>query len=240
MTHENPLPHWIFDVDDDDDEDNQINKDGSTIKRPSLLEELEIDPKHIYRYKPKPHSLPLVSHDSLYDRNVVWMMIGPFLKLVGRPYKRHPLYVSNSNLSKHSIDYWGPCTIVILYCLILWLGRVRDVGWIFVIWTVAAIMNHFVSRVFYHSSLMIHIALLGYSLTPILPFAAVILFVNPPVWVSSLLELTSVVWASTSAILSYATIVTISTENKPKLKLLYPTVILMELYITSLPPIMRR
>jgi hypothetical protein len=40
--------------------------------------------------------------------------------------------------------------------------------------------------------------------------------------------------------MSYATIITLSSENKPKLRLLYPTVILMELYITSLMPISRR
>lgn len=51
MAQENPLSHWIFDVDDDDDEDNPINKDGTPMKRPSLLQELEIDPKHIYRYR---------------------------------------------------------------------------------------------------------------------------------------------------------------------------------------------
>lgn len=165
------------------------------------------------------------------------MFVGPFFKMIGRPYKRHPLYISSSNINKQSIDFWGPCTIVVLYCLLLSLNRVKDVGWIFVIWTVAAVMNHFVSRVFFRSSLMIHTALLGYSITPIIPFAAIILLLRPPLWLATVLEVLSVVWASTSAIYSYSTIVSISAENKPKLKLLYPTVILMELYITSLMPI---
>ena len=141
-------------------------------------------------------------------------------------------------ISNHII--LGPCTVVSLYCLILWLGRVKDVAWIFVIWSVAAVMNHLVSRVFYHSSLMIHIALLGYSMTPIIPFAAIILFLRPPLWLATILELFSIVWASTSAILSYSTIVSISVENKPKLNLLFPIVILMELYITSLLPVVKR
>lgn len=50
-TSQRPLPHWIFDVDDDED-DNQIDGSHSSLKNKaptSLLEELEIDPKHIYR-----------------------------------------------------------------------------------------------------------------------------------------------------------------------------------------------
>jgi hypothetical protein len=168
------------------------------------------------------------------------MLIGPFFRIIGRPYKRHPLYISSSHVNKYNIDFWGPWSIVSLYCLLLWLGRQRDVVWIFLIWSVAAVMNHFVTRVFHHSSLMIHIALLGYSLTPIIPFAAVIILLNPPIWLSTVLEVISVVWASTSAIMSYSTIITLSSESKPKLRLLYPTVILMELYITSLMPISRR
>jgi hypothetical protein len=227
------LPGWLFDIIDDEE-------DSESTQQKSLLEELEIDPKHIYR-------------------NIVWMLIGPCLKIVGRPYKRHPLYVSNANVDKHSIDFWGklvfepfrfqiliywfllgPCAVVSFYCLILWLGRVKEVAWIFVIWSIAAILNHFASRVFYRSSLMIHIALLGYSITPVIPFAAIILFLNPPLWLATLLEFISISWAATSAILSYSTIVSISVENKPKLYLLFPTVILMELYITSLIPLIRK
>jgi hypothetical protein len=169
------------------------------------------------------------------------MFIGPFLKLIGRPYKRHPLYVSTSSIERgHSIDFWGPCAIVSVYCMILWLGRVRDVSWIFIIWSVAGIMNHFISRVFYHSSFMIHIALLGYSLTPVIPFAAILLLTHPPSWLATALTGIAILWASTSAVLSYSTIVPVSIENKPKLKLLFPIVILMELYFTSLLPVYRK
>jgi hypothetical protein len=37
-----PLPSWIFDIDDNDDNNDLPNQK-------SLLEELEIDPNHIYR-----------------------------------------------------------------------------------------------------------------------------------------------------------------------------------------------
>ncbi|RYY70176.1 hypothetical protein EON63_22900 [archaeon] len=121
----------------------------------------------------------------------------------------------------------------------LWLGRVKDVVWIFVIWSLAATFNHLISRVFYHSSLMIHIALLGYSVTPMIPIALIILLFGPPVWLAGLLQTLGVVWASASAILSYSTIVTIATEHKKKLNLLFPTVVLMTLYITSLIPLHR-
>jgi hypothetical protein len=36
-----PLPGWLFDIIDDEDDDLKTQR--------SLLEELEIDPKHIYR-----------------------------------------------------------------------------------------------------------------------------------------------------------------------------------------------
>ena len=50
------------------------------------------------------------------------MIVGPVYKLCGRNYERHPLYKNSSN---QSIDFWGPCALVSLYGLVLWLGRVR-------------------------------------------------------------------------------------------------------------------
>lgn len=169
----------------------------------------------------------------------MWMFLGPCYRLAGKPYKRHPLHSSSSANNRHSIDFWGPCAIVSLYSLILWLGRVREVPWIYIIWSIAATVNHLVSRVWYHSSLMIHIALLGYSTAPLIPFAALILLINPPMWLAVSLEVMSVVWATLSAITSYATIIAVPAEQKPRLRLLYPTVVLMALYVTSLMPIKR-
>lgn len=164
------------------------------------------------------------------------MLIGPCVRFTGRGFKRHPLYAASSTNNRQSIDFWGPCSVMILYCFVLWLGRVKDVAWIFVIWTAAAIFNHMVSRVFYHSSLLIHVALLGYSIAPMIPIAALIMLLGPPVWLAGLLQLTAIAWASTSAIMSYSTVVTLASENKPRLRLLFPTVVMMTLYISSLIP----
>lgn len=167
------------------------------------------------------------------------MYLGPCYRLLGRPYKRHPLHASSAVNYRHTIDFWGPCAAVSVFSMILWLGRVREVPWIYLIWAIAAIANHLISRVWYHSTLMIHVALLGYATVPLIPFAAVILIVNPPLWIGTTLEIISIIWSSLSAITSYATIISVPAEQRPRLRLLYPTAILMSLYLTSLMPIRR-
>lgn len=164
------------------------------------------------------------------------MLISPCNRLLGRPYyKRHPLYTSASN--KQAIDFWGPYGTVSLLILILWIGHVRDVPWIYVIWSAAAVFNHFVTRPWYPSSFLTHVALLGYSIAPLIPFATVILIAKPPVVIKTILEIVAIAWGSTAAILSYLTvIVTTSLEAKSKMTLLYPMVILMQLYLMSLLP----
>jgi hypothetical protein len=167
------------------------------------------------------------------------MYFGPLYKLCGKVYERNPLYISNtnSNISNNNIDFWGPCSVISLYGLILWLGRVKDVPWIYVIWSLAAVFNHLVNRVWFNSTLMIHFSLLGYSVAPLIPFAAIILLICPPIWFSTILEIVSIIWSSSSAILSYFTIINLTEENKSKLKLLFPIVVLMEMYLISLIPI---
>ncbi len=164
------------------------------------------------------------------------MLIGPCVRFTGRSYKRHPLYASSRQNNNSIIDFWGPCSVMSLYSLVLWLGKVRDVTWLFVIWSLAAVFNHLVARVFTHSTLLLHVALLGYAVAPLIPLAALILLLRPPVWVSGLLQLLGVCWASSSALLSYSTIVSLPTDRRPRLRLLFPTVVLMTLYISSLIP----
>ena len=173
-------------------------------------------------------------------RSIVWMLIGPCTKLTGKVSKRHPLYISGRGFNNRSIDFWGPCMMMSLYGLVLWVGRVRDIPWIYVIWSITATLNHLITRVWHRSSLMIHVALLGYSVTSMIPFAAVILMVRMPIWVATLLEMVSVVWASSAAIMSYSMVFSVSPQNRPRLKLLYPLVILMEMYLISLIPIKYR
>lgn len=161
------------------------------------------------------------------------MVSVPFLKMIRRPYKRHPLQISSN------IGFWGPCSIILFYSIMLWLSRIRDAPWTFVIWSVAATVNHLVSRVWYRSTLMFHVALLGYAITPILPFAAIILFFRPPIWLGTILEGIAILWATMSAIFSYTAIMTVTVEQKTKMRLLYPMVILMQMYLLSLMPMVR-
>lgn len=169
-------------------------------------------------------------------RNIVWMLIGPCFRLTGRTNKRHPLYPSTSNSHRQSIDFWGPCSIMSTYVLLLWLARVKAVSWIFVIWTAAAVVNHMVCRVFYHSKLLLHVSLLGYCVAPMIPMALLILLLPLPAWLSSLLQGVGVLWASAAGILTYSTIFSLASELRPRLRLLFPTVLLMNLYISCLVP----
>jgi hypothetical protein len=165
------------------------------------------------------------------------MLFGPCFQLTGMPNKKHPFHKTGLHSDNKSIDFFGPCAMVSFYSLVLWLGRVRDVPWIYVIWAVTSVVNHFITRVWCKSSLMFHIALLGYSCSPLIPFAAIIVLVNMPIWLATILEIISICWASTSAILSYSTILPVSAQQRPRLKLLFPVVILMEIYLISLIPV---
>lgn len=168
------------------------------------------------------------------------MVSGPIFKIFGRSYKQHPLYNSSSKSNQIVIDFWGPCSVVSLYVLILWLGKVKEVLWTFLIWALGGIFNHFITRNWYHSTLLFHIALLGYSIAPMIPFAGLILITNPPLWLASIFEILGILWASSSAVISYNTIIITSGENNNKIILLYPVVIIMQLYLTSLLPVNRK
>ena len=86
----------------------------------------------------------------------------------------------------------------------LFVAQVRDVPFLYVIWSLASLLNHFVCRVFFKpSKLLAHYTLLGYSVTPILPCAAVIVLFHPPVWACTALEAVAVAWASAAAASSY-------------------------------------
>ena len=179
------------------------------------------------------------------NRSILWTLLGPCFHLFGKPNKKHPLHApslqsssSDTHNNNSSIDFFGPCSIVSLYSFVLWIGSVNDVPWIYVIWTIAAIMNHFISRVWCKSTLMIHIAILGYSMAPLIPCAAIIVFINMPIWVATTLEIICILWASLSTILSYTMILPVNRPtDQQRLKLLFPVVMLMQIYLISVIPI---
>lgn len=146
------------------------------------------------------------------------------------------------NSQQRNIDFWGPCSIVSLYGALLWLCRVKQVPWIYVIWAGAAVFNHLVCRVWLtHPKLMLHLAVLGYSVTPIIPIATLISLLATPVWLAALLEILAVSWSSFAAILAYRMIASnVPQEERKRFTLLVPTVVLMELYLISLFPIRDR
>ena len=133
----------------------------------------------------------------------------------------------------------GPCTIVSLYGAILWIGNVRDVPWIYIIWLVASIFNHFICRVWFtHPKLLLHSALLGYSITPILPLTSIHVIFHPPFFISVMIILCSLAWSSFSAIMAYSVICSnASQEERQRLLLLVPSIVLMEAYLLSLLPL---
>lgn len=168
------------------------------------------------------------------------MIFGPLRALCRRPTARHPLYRVANSRSESTIDFWGPCSVFSLYGAILWTARVKEVPWLYVMWSGGAVFNHLVCRVWLPSSkLLVHMALLGYSATPLIPLAIIIAIWRPPVWIAYLLETLAIIWAAAAAVLSYNIVFSGPSEKKSRLLLLLPSVVLLELYLMSLLPIKR-
>ncbi len=126
--------------------------------------------------------------------------------------------------------------------MVLWFGQVHNVSWIYAIWSLAATFNHLVSRIWTKSLIFLHFAVLGYAVAPIVPFSILILSLKPPLWCATILQITTVLWASYSTIKTYTMIVGSSQQPElasSKLKLLTPPVLLMMMYLVSLTPIRR-
>ena len=202
------LPHWIFDVDEDDD---------PLDMRQSLLQELEIDLEQI-------------------STCIAWMFVAPWRHLFSRPSAgAHPIHRATN------IDFWGPCLCVTVYGAVLWFSNVRDVPWIYVIWTVGGLFNHLTARVWMNSSsFMLHLAITGYAACPLVPLALLIVFTRPPVWLANLIEFAALTWAGVAAYLSYCLICRPSSggqQTRQSVPLLAPPIILMVMYWLSVLPV---
>lgn len=161
------------------------------------------------------------------------MILGPCFRIFRvKSTERHPLASS-----QQSIDFWGPCAVVSVYVALLWLGTVRDGPWAYIIWTIPAVFNHFIMRSFTKSTLLQHMSIIGYSIAPILPLAGIIILFHPPVWIATSIEIIAISWASAAAILSYISTMVVPPEHKHRLSLLFPSIILTEMYFISLLPI---
>lgn len=170
------LPDWIFDVDETDE---------TPLSDQSILEELEIDIMHIRKV-------------SIYMLSNVMRKVYKFID------PRHILVESVHPLAGEApFEFWGPFAVVSLYTSILWLGRVRNVSWIFFVWVFFSLFMHVVARVSFKSTLALHISILGYSILPIIPFSLIVALFRLPVWVASTAQSAAVLWASSSAYNSY-------------------------------------
>lgn len=179
----------------------------------------------------------------------------------------HP-FQKISNLSgEATIDFWGPWLVVSAYGAVLWLARVNNVPWVYAIWILTATFNHLICRVWYlRSSILFHCALLGYSLAPAVPLAALVCLMRSWEWLAYLLQYVTVLSAAVPAVLAYQLICGSSqhfatnspvlngaitsplpslgvqgsappVEKKAAVGLLVPPVILMLLYLVSLLPV---
>lgn len=218
----NHLPDWIFDINEDDEID--YSK--------TLFEELEIDPTYIYTniYWMLTSSFFFIYR--LFKKNTSFLLSNNSIDNIRSLPKVHPLHSSNTG----SIDFWGPFTIVSIYGIMV--GKTAP--WIYLIWFSASFLNHLVCRVSStHPKFMLHFALLGYSISPIIPISTFIIFIHPNRYFSTILEITSIILSSSAAILAYRMITKNSTlDEKRRLLLLIPSTILYHVYLLSLLPIL--
>ena len=259
------LPAWMFDIEDDDNLE-LLNS------RLTLLQELDIDPSHIidciaWQFKcpffgllKRITSLNSIDRSPFASIRCVQLMCGRVID------NSHPINIASkytfvgrhsettssddeseelATLDKHSsnVNFWGPMFIVTLFAALLWLGNQKNVPYIYVVWILGSLFAHLTVLPFLDgSTLSFHLAILGYSLCPQLPFCFIVLAFRPSVLVCSILQIIGVMWSSTAALMGYQVIVRpliAKDEDRSKLLLLLPVVLLFELYMITLVPMRR-
>jgi hypothetical protein len=218
----NHLPDWIFDIIEDDD-DIDYSK--------TLLEELEIDPKHIYINIYWMLTASFYFTYRLLKKNTSFLLSNNSIDSNSSLPKIHPLHSSNTG----TIDFWGPFTMISIYGLMV--GKTAP--WIYLIWIAASLLNHLVCRVCStYPKFMLHFAILGYSISPIIPISTFIIFIHPNRYFSTILEITSIILSSSAAILAYRMITKNSNfDDRRRLYLVIPSTILYHIYLLSLLPV---
>ena len=175
------FPSWIFDVDESDE---------NLISDQTLLQELDIDLTHIRK------TLKFMQY-------VVLIKI---LNIVNFKHRVSPIIIENPLILDKAPEFWGPFAVVSVYALVLWLGKVRNVSWIFLIWLTFSFFNHLVTRVTFKSTYALHMYVMGYSIVPIVPWLLMIIIFRPAVWLASSIQIISIIWASITAYISYSTL----------------------------------
>jgi len=151
-------------------------------------------------------------------------------------------YIGSNNGGK-AVDFWGPAMVVTVYCALLWLGSQSAVPYVYIIWLLGALLAHLTCRPFLASStFFFHLSILGYSLVPQIPMCFIIIVGRPSLFASTILQMIGVSWSATAAVMSYTVICRPKIpriEDKKKLLLLIPVVILFQIYTVSLMPMRR-
>lgn len=210
-----PLPEWVFDVYETD-----VWPEDEPRSR-SLMEELEID-------------------GDLIRSSLRYTLIAPLLPT--QPMSDNPNGSQSNPFLRHGDklhhDFWGPCLVVTVYGVLLSIGRVYSVSWVYVVWLLASMAHHLVSRTWSPASTFaLHCAVSGYSVLPFIPVSLVIYLLRPAIVVSSTLTYLAILWSSLAALKVYWQMnASASAEDRRKLVFLVPSVVLMELYFSSLLP----
>lgn len=188
--------------------------DETDIHDSHILEELDID-------------LPLILNVML------WTMIRPLSACTNRVKReRHPLKFRPSYNS-----YWGASGVMALYAAILWLAKLPNATWVFVIVLAASVFQHLTARVFIRTPHTIHVILLGYSIFPLVPFAILNVLIRPPYLYALVGEIGVVMWSSYVGYVSYIDICgPIEPHTQDKWPVLYYPILLMNIYLISLLP----
>ena len=100
-------------------------------------------------------------------------------------------------------DLWGPIVVLLCFVIILWAARKKDATWVFFIWTAGSMVAHLVGRVAVEkSTLLAHMAIIGYATCPLPVVTLLILVVDPTSWVRVSLQVAAVGWAVIAALLA--------------------------------------
>ena len=209
------LPSWLFEVSEYDDEINTST---------SLLKELDIDIAQIVDNISFNFIYPLRYLFKKYNRGVV------------RNDEMHPLMNCNN------IDFWGPTLCVSILCVCLWIGDVKYVAWIYLIWVAGSLFNHLITRVWLdnRAKISLHFAIVGYSCGPLTPFILLLIIFNTSMFLSYIIIVLAILYSTLAAYSSYQIIYKpYDTENnyEKNLNLLIPSLVLMNLYILSFIPL---
>jgi hypothetical protein len=143
--------------------------------------------------------------------------------------------------TRDTVDFWGPLAICTSFSALLWLGDQKNVPYVYIIWLIGGLLTHLTVRPFLDGSgVLFHLAILGYSLCPQIPIYFLLLLLRPSVVTCLWMHFLGITWSCTAALMSYNMILwplIARTEDRIKLRLLVPIVLLFHVYMSTLVPV---